>query len=232
MRALKILTLLALSNLPVLSGLAGWPWPAWIAPALSLTALYLLLHILPRREKGAPPRLSILIGGYELVLCAAVSFVIECGLFLWLCLGADRGLSMPRLIAPASSPWRYMPCCLPTDLSGSSPPRNSSASSGGCCSCCFGGCRFSTSSCLGRSAGPPGKNSALRWSSWRPFWRKRRTKSAKPGIPSCWSTASFSVTGRCSTTGAGSPGNCRETAPPCSMAGSNPLPRWRQAQPN
>ena len=28
------------------------------------------------------------------------------------------------------------------------------------------------------------------------------------------------------------PGNCRETAPPCSMAGSNPLPRWRQAQPN
>lgn len=99
MRALKILTLLALSNLPVLSGLAGWPWPAWIAPAMSLTALYLLLHILPRREKGALPRLSILIGGYELVLCAAVSFVIECGLFLWLCLGADRGLSMPRLIA-------------------------------------------------------------------------------------------------------------------------------------
>ena len=49
MRALKILTLLALSNLPVLSGLAGWPWPAWIAPAMSLTALYLLLHILPRR---------------------------------------------------------------------------------------------------------------------------------------------------------------------------------------
>lgn len=99
MRVLKVLLLLGLSNLPVLYQRTGWPRTIWIALTLFSAAFYLLLHILPRLETGVPLRLSVLIGGYELVLCTAISFVIECGFFLWLCLGSGWGLSAPRLIA-------------------------------------------------------------------------------------------------------------------------------------
>ena len=95
MRALKILTLLALEQS------AGIVWACRLAMAGVDSAGHVSDRPLPASPypaptgKGAPPRLSILIGGYELVLCAAVSFVIECGLFLWLCLGADRGSPCP-----------------------------------------------------------------------------------------------------------------------------------------
>lgn len=81
MRVLKVLLLLGLSNLPVLYQRTGWPRTIWIALTLFSSVFYLLLHILPRLETGVPLRLSVLIGGYELVLCTAISFVIECGFF-------------------------------------------------------------------------------------------------------------------------------------------------------
>ena len=182
--------------------------------------------------KGAPPRLSILIGGYELVLCAAVSFVIECGLFLWLCLGADRGLSMPRLIATSVLALAVHALLLANGFIRIVATSEQLGILWRVLFLLFGGCRFSTSSCLGRSAGPPGKNPAFEMVKLETFLAEKENEICKTRYPILlvhgiffrdWQM--FNYWGRI-------PGNCRETAPPCSMAGSNPLPRWRQAQPN
>lgn len=98
LRLLKILTILALCTLPVWCVRFGWPWPITLAAALMLSVPYILLHILPRKEKGVPVRLNILIGGYELVLCAALSLAVAGGFFLWLCLWSHWELTVLRLV--------------------------------------------------------------------------------------------------------------------------------------